>query len=282
MSARNVCFTCNNYTDDFVQSLKEISKKYIVFGFEVGDMGTPHLQGYIEFASSKRWSTIHKLLPGCHTEARKGTAQEAADYCKKDGDYYEDGVISRQGARPDLDALKVDIMEHGKSVDDICVEHPMLFHQYGRTLSRLEDIALRKKFRTEMTQGIWYWGPTAVGKSHRAFKETTGTDFDPSTHYVWKNDHDWQCGYTGQETVIINDFRGEIKYNELLQLVDKWPYTLNRRGREPVPFLAKLVIITSSIPPDECYRRRAAEDSIEQLNRRFKVIEVTAAEVVRG
>lgn len=168
-------------------------------------------------------------------------------------------------------------MSHAVSVDQIAEEYPMLFHQYGRTLSKLEDIALRKRSRQWMTQGIWYWGPTGVGKSHQAFK-----DFDPSTHYVWKNDKGWQDGYTGQETVIINDFRGELPYNELLQLVDKWPHTLSRRGREPVPFLAKTVIITSSLPPEDCYRRRAAEDSIEQLNRRFIVKEMDAAEVVRG
>ena len=61
---------------------------------------------------------------------------------------------------------------------------------------------------------------------------------------MWKDDNDWQDGYTGQETVIINDFRGGIKYAVLLQLIDKWPAFVSRRGREPAPFLAKHVIIT--------------------------------------
>ena len=113
-------------------------------------------------------------------------------------------------------------------------------------------------------------GKTGVGKSHKAFD-----NYNSETHYLWKlNDKNWQDGYTGQEIVIINDFRGEINYNELLNLIDKWPYTLPRRGREPVPFLAKHIIITSSLPPEKVYWRRDNEDYLEQLFRRIKIIEV--------
>ena len=60
--------------------------------------------------------------------------------------------------------------------------NPEAYHQYGpRTLTKVEDIALRSKFRTEMTTCEWLSGPTGVGKSHRAFQ-----GFTPDTHYVWK------------------------------------------------------------------------------------------------
>lgn len=96
-----------------------------------------------------------------------------------------------------------------------------------------------------MTEGFWYYGETGVGKSHRAFAEA-GDDV-----YVWVDDNGWWDGYTGQEVVIINDFRGGIKYNELLQLIDKWPYSVRRRGRPPMPFTSKKIIITSSMSPDQ-------------------------------
>jgi hypothetical protein len=159
---------------------------------------------------------------------------------------------------------------NGKSVDDICVESPAVFHQYGRTLCKLEDIALRKKYRTWMTEGTWYWGDTGVGKSHRAFE-----NFNTETHYVFPNDGGWWDGYTGQEVVIINDFRGGIQYAELLDLVDKWPKTVRRRNREPVPFLGKKLIVTSSLKPEEVYSGLAENDSLSQLRRRFNVVEVT-------
>uniref|UniRef100_UPI004047B5D6 hypothetical protein n=1 Tax=Limnohabitans sp. TaxID=1907725 RepID=UPI004047B5D6 len=122
--------------------------------------------------------------------------------------------------------------------------------------------------RTEMTQGIWYWGKTGVGKSHKAYE-----GFDPCTHYVVANDGGWWDGYTGQETVIFNEFRGSVTFSELLDLCDKWPKTVKRRNREPAPFLAKTLIITSSMAPEDVYRNILSnEESLDQLNRRFQVI----------
>lgn len=157
----------------------------------------------------------------------------------------------------------------GKKVDDLVLENPMIYHKYGRTLNKIEDLRMRREYRIEMTKGIWYWGGTGVGKSHKAFE-----GYDPKTHYVLPNDNGWWDGYTGQDVVIINDFRGEMKYNFLLQLVDKWPMTVKRRNREPIPFVSRLVIITSSLAPSDIYNRRLIEDDIGQLLRRFDVQQV--------
>jgi len=182
----------------------------------------------------------------------------------------EFGERPSQGKRTDLADIAKDI-SNGKSVIDITLENPELYHQYGRTLNFLEDIALRKKFRTEMTRCTWYYGKTGAGKSHKAFEGYT-----PETHYVLPKDNGWWDGYIGQETVIINDFRGHIPYDELLTLIDKWPHNVKRRGREPVPFLSKHIIITSPLSPDECYPNRNTKDSIEQLARRCKIIKLTS------
>ena len=263
--------TTNNYTRiDYVDQLS-YKADYKVIGKEVGKKcGTPHIHLYIEFSSEKRFSTLKKKFPKSNIQVRKGTSLEASNYCKKDGDFEEIGTISEpnQGARTDLKIIRDSIIE-GKRVDTIAMEDPFLYHQYGRILSKIEEIQMRKLFRTIMTLGIWLWGKTGTGKSHEAFK-----DFHPDTHYVWKNDNGWQDGYTQQDTVIINDFRGEIPYNELLQLVDKWPYYVKRRGKEPMPFTSKKVIITSSLRPDQIYHNRNDEDCIEQLNRRFQIIEL--------
>ena len=213
-------------------------------------------------------------------EVARGTEEQNQKYCSKDGDYKEYGSPKKQGARRDIvDA--VNEIKDGRKVEDIIINEPGMYAKFGRTLDKAEDIMLRKQYRSWMTTCDWYYGETGVGKSHKAFE-----NFDPETHYVWKDDRGWQDGYTGQETVIINDFRGSIKYNELLQLIDKWPHTLSRRGREPVPFLAKHVIITSSLRPEGIYLHRAEEDSLDQLYRRIKLYQMTSdgtcTEVSRG
>jgi len=263
---RNICLTINNYDDYDVGALFGLNTKYMILGFEIGSSGTEHIQGYIEFEEKISFSTLKKAIPTAHLEKRRGSSLEASEYCKKDGCFIETGERAKQGDRCDLANIKVEI-ENGLTVDDLAMDRPNIYHQYGRTLTKLEDIILRKKFRNWMTTCDWIYGPTGVGKSHRAFE-----GFNPATHYVWKDDRGWQDGYTGQGIIIINDFRGNIAYNDLLQLIDKYPYTIPRRNREPAPFLGKHVIITSSLHPRDIYTRRDNKDSLDQLLRRIQVI----------
>lgn len=270
---RGWVFTLNNYTDDDVARIQALFEreftKYGIFGREVGEKcGTPHLQGYIEFTNPRVFSGVKKLLgSACHIQPRFGTPKEASDYCKKGGDFFESGDLPSQGERNDLNKIKDDLLSGATTVDKIVCENPQLFHQYGRTLERLEDARYNRSVRKEPTKGLWYWGSTGVGKSHIAFEGYT-----VETHYVHPaHDKGWWDGYKQQEIVIINDFRGEIPYNEMLNLVDKWPHKVPRRGREPINFTSRLVIVTSSLPPWEVYCRRSDEDKIDQLLRRFEV-----------
>ncbi|QMW68813.1 replication-associated protein [Crucivirus-345] len=270
---RQWCYTWNNFTCEDYASMKEWCEKYCtwwIMGIEKGEEGTPHIQGAFRTKNTRTFKNLKNKFGKVHWEMMKGTCQQSLTYCSKGGNFEVGGKLPAQGKRQDLDNLKDAIIKDSVKLDDIICKMPMLYHQYGRTLEKLEDIALRKKSRTEMTEGIWYWGKTAVGKSHLAFE-----GYHPSTHYLLSlEDKGWWEGYNGQDTVIINDFRGEIKYSELLQLIDKWPYNVTRRNRGTVPFISKRVIITSSLPPDKCYRHRQDEDCIEQLLRRLKVVEL--------
>jgi hypothetical protein len=52
---------------------------------EVGEGGTPHLQGYLEFTRKVR--PVNKFhTKRIHFEKCKGNRQENYDYCTKDGD----------------------------------------------------------------------------------------------------------------------------------------------------------------------------------------------------
>lgn len=271
---RNFCITLNNWTQGELADLLSYNFQFLILAEEVGpECGTPHLQGYAELDKQMRLSGIKKIpgLARAHIEPRRGTQEEAITYCKKP-DTPEDkihikGEPKKDGVRKDLLQAKEEINQ-GKTVDELTIEDPMLYHMYGRTLNKLEEIAFRKKFRTWTTEGEWYWGKTGVGKSHRAFE-----GYNPETHYVLNvNDNGWWDGYTGQEIVIINEFRGQIPYGELLDLTDKWPKTVKQRNKAPVPFLAKKIIITSCSPPENIYGNVFDDqERVDQLLRRFKV-----------
>lgn len=271
---RGIFGTWNNWTETDYETLKKFigaNGTWAIVGKEVGEeKGTPHLQYGICFKNQRTLRSCRKSLKGSDVRKMKGTPEQVKTYCtKQDEDAYEYGEMPSQGKRTDIDAVKDRILNGDATADTICVENPEFFHQYGRTLDRLEMIALRKRYRTEMTTGEWITGPTGCGKTHRAME-----DYHPDTHYVKNLNEDWWDGYKGQETVILNEFRGQIKFSELLDLVDKWPKTVKWRCREPVPFLAKRLIITSIKNPYEVYANTEGEPW-EQFERRFKVTTIT-------
>lgn len=247
--------------------------KYLCYGAEVcPTSGRNHWQGCVYFFDKISIKQAQKLL-GCdnqHMEINMWSDTETCvDYCKKDGNFKEFGILPAQGKRTDLESTAADLIAGTETVENIILTNPMMYHQYGRTLEKIEDIQLQKKWRTEMTKGIWYYGQTGVGKSHTAF-----ANYHPDTVYSVPKDSQWWDGYKQQETVVINEFRGHIAYDEMLELVDKWPKSVPRRGKMPMPFTSKLVIVTSSLHPKYVYHNRNDRDDIQQLLRRFEIIEL--------
>ena len=84
-------FTWNNYDEDNVKSLKDITDKvkYLIFGKEIAPKtGTPHLQGYIVWKQQKTMSACVKALgsKAIHVEIAKGTSAQNKTYSSKEGD----------------------------------------------------------------------------------------------------------------------------------------------------------------------------------------------------
>lgn len=90
-------FTLNNYQDDDISSISAKCATSgcihrLVYQREVGEEGTEHLQGYVEFINKKRPMSVFNFNSGFHWERRRGTAQEAIAYCTK--------ADTRQGGKP--------------------------------------------------------------------------------------------------------------------------------------------------------------------------------------
>lgn len=96
--ARHWCFTLNNpeqhgIVDDVVPALPQ--ERYIVWQREQGANGTVHLQGYVEFHASIRFSALKKWLPSARFAARNGSREQARDYCMKKDETYRAGPWTR-------------------------------------------------------------------------------------------------------------------------------------------------------------------------------------------
>jgi len=136
--AKNWCFTLNNYTADqeaaIAATVESGEAEYVVVGREVGESGTPHLQGFIVFQKRKRLSQVRDLLANnAHLEVAR-LPKEAAEYCKKDGDFKEYGSFDAdtKGKRNDLEAFKEDVKAGMLKLDAIRETHSSVYARYPR------------------------------------------------------------------------------------------------------------------------------------------------------
>lgn len=146
-SARNVCFTWNNYPSTAEYDLKKLSKscKYMVYQFEHGALtNTPHIQGYFEHKTGIKFVTLRTWFgPSFHYESRLGSQSEAANYCKKPETrdagttYVEIGELnpSRQGQRSDLDTAVNIVATDG--IRGLKEQLPGMFVRYHAGMEKL-------------------------------------------------------------------------------------------------------------------------------------------------
>lgn len=129
---RSACFTLNNYTDDQVVKIKDIECKYLVIGYEVGEQGTKHLQGYIQFPNPVSFNALRTMLFNAHIEKAKGSPAQNRDYCTKGGDFFEKGEIPKPGKRSDLEKFLDAVKAGERSKRRLLEDHPTVYARYPR------------------------------------------------------------------------------------------------------------------------------------------------------
>ncbi len=267
--SRNYCFTLNNYTTEELVVLEKLKCKYIIYGREIGENQTPHLQGFVIFNSAKSFSAAKKSIsPRCHIEEIKRTPYENFAYCSKDGDYTERGDRPEkvgQGKRNDMLEIKKKIAQNVQIKkllkDDYIVNYQQL--KYAESLCKYYEEPRDWKPTVK-----WYYGATGTGKTRAAFAHLLKT-YAMDDIYVAMDTAQWWDGYDGQPAVIIDDMRKDfMKFHLLLRLLDRYPYRIQTKGSTR-QFVAKTIIITAPYEPDEMYNNR---EDINQLIRRIDEI----------
>lgn len=276
---KNWCFTLNNYSVD-EESEFEVTHDcvtYIIFGKEKGESGTPHLQGYLEFSKNMRISAIKKLF-NCdrlHLEKRIGTSEQAANYCRKEGRFYERGAISVTKAKkvpaaknkllafiPMLKEKGIQELSNDAECNMHLLKHAMLWNSL--------NISPRKL--TTPLKVIWYYGETGTGKTWKAYHECLKIG-EP---FIRSGSGRFFDGYDGQKCVIFDDFReDDVPFNFLLRLLDRYPLRVEIKGGT-AQWKAELIYITAPFKPEETFTKNSyygCKDNVKQLLRRLNVIE---------
>lgn len=263
--SRAWCFTLNNYTSEEVALLRVLSDgcKYLIFGYEVGEKGTPHLQGYLYFKDAKSFSATKKFLPKrAHLEKARGTPEENKEYCSKDGEFEERGDLPMsQKQKGEAEQLRWDeIKEAAKEgrLDDI---DDRVYVTHYRTLKAIKTDHQRPPDSRPELIDEWIWGESGVGKSSYARKEI------PNPYL--KNLSKWWDGYQLGQSVIIDDM--DVFHKDLGYLFKIWcdhyAFVAETKGgimciRPPK------IIITSQYHPSEIW---SDSKTLAAITRRVKI-----------
>lgn len=133
---RDWCFTINNYTDEDIYSVGIMSNdaKYLVCGFEVGEQGVPHMQGYVYFDNKQSLKQLKEYNSRAHYERRRSpTIASAVKYCKKDGEFVEFGKEPSHGG----DKVTYDMIHQAMLSPK---EHPVICQRYKKVYDYAEQL----------------------------------------------------------------------------------------------------------------------------------------------
>lgn len=110
--AKGWCFTLNNWTEEEYSAILSYcqggSCEMWVIGKEIGEQGTPHLQGYIKGKNVIRLSTLKKICSRWHLEISKGSPEDNFKYCSKEKNFESFGFEPKINFR---DGIKNKILE---------------------------------------------------------------------------------------------------------------------------------------------------------------------------
>lgn len=235
--------------------------EYGVCGRELGAEGTPHLQGFIRFKSATSFKRVKNLLGRAHLESQKGSSAQAAEYCKKDGDFDEWGDPPKENRNSKNRWRFILKCAEDGDLETIKDEYPgeyLRYHDKLRSLRRRIPIILSGALQNE-----WWYGETGTGKSRSVW------ELYPE-HYQ-KALNKWWDGYCDEETVVIEEWspKNDCTASSLKIWADRYPFSAEIKGGTLRRIRPQRIIVTSNYTIDQCFEK---EEDREPIKRRFKQV----------
>lgn len=264
--SRNYMFTSFDLTK--VPDYLPDGAKYMVYQVELcPETAREHIQGYIELKKPCRMNAVKLLLndPTVHLEVRRGTQQNAIDYCTKEATRrlppIHLGAPAKQGERNDITEV-VEYMKAGATDLNLLEMNAGVYLKYYRGLRTIRNLLVKEKLknRTEI-EVVVHVGPTGVGKSHRAWTE------NPDLYKLASYEPIWFDGYEGESCILLDEFTGQLPYEFLLNMLDVWKMMVPYKGGFYHKQWTK-VVICSNYRPNTWYPNK----SYSMLERRITSI----------
>ena len=236
--------------------LLRLEARYAICQIEKGDSGTEHLQGYLELHAPVRMSKLQKALPKAHFEPRRGTRDQARDYCRKsdtrlDGPFEVGEWLNKgQGNRSDLDGV-IETAKRVRSLAGLADEHPKEFIKYGRGIRDLRRVLAPKRRRLELKVYL-LCGRSGSGKTRYVWDMW---DAHGGVYSLASQSPLWFDGYDSEETLLIDEFAGVEVFGreKLLQVLDIYPHQFPVKGGMVWPQW-KRVFVTSNEDLEAAFR----------------------------
>lgn len=281
MSHKSWTFTLNNYDDEHIKYLRDnwINLCSVLFASkEIGESGTPHLQGYFTLKKSKRLTDLKKYLGNqYHFESAKGNKDQNSAYIFKSG---SEPLIQHDhggsGRRTDIEQFYSDYTTLGKrkAIENNISTAVKYYKGLEYVISELSALPPRSDYPTV----YWLFGPTGIGKTEFAFQGPPESPaLTPPAHqggegwgrrgtYICDN-YPWFDGYTNQDVVVFDEYDkegGKLNFRHLLRYLDKYPVRVPVKG-STVEFNPDYIVITSSVHPEHIF----PQGDWEQVERRL-------------
>lgn len=241
--------------------------------------GTPHLQIYFIVKENERNKNGHtikwcseNLSNKMHIAIARGTHDECVDYVTKEasrvdgpwvlGDWTGEPAAraakGRASQASTLEQVKEKILA-GVPDSELWLEHFNVMVRHAKAMQAFR-LSLKAKQRNWHTKLLVLYGPPRTGKSSMAARIAAANGGAFWLRKPKDGGTDWWDGYNGEQVVIIDEFYGWLPFDTLVRLCDRYPYQVEFKG-SMVPFVSKLIIITSNVAPRSWYSDEAVPDN---------------------
>lgn len=210
--SRDWCWT--SFDTDSEINFDKDNVRYICYGREkCATTGKQHLQGFAIFNRTcripkcKQWLGSDRL----HVEPRRGSREQARDYCRKDGDFWEWG---RYESMTTTELFK-------QPINYLKENYPEFYCRYHRGLEKLH-VDTGEKWRD--VHVTWLWGKSGTGKTRRVMEMDDVYKLDGTMK--------WWDGYQGESILLLDDVDDSDFFNRrfMLNILDGYRLRLEIKG----------------------------------------------------